>query len=201
MDTRFAIPWLRVCDTLVERGPATGCIKRYEPDGNDAEGQEKTLNGINVSHSPQSTRCDIDEHDDREEPHTDLDRKQSVSQNVEQESRCPQLNTEVRNREKECYDNGKDSDRVRLEVIGEHLTGGNITEPLSKHPLPFQEYNTREGNGYGVERSIGILETVPVQKAWMPHERPSRKRCRGGGKHEDPDRDLTACDEIVGCRF
>ncbi len=186
---------------VTEGVPAAQLAISDDADGDDAESQQQALHRIDIGHGPKTARRHIDEHHERQQPHAEFDMHQIVGQSVEQQARSAQLQAQVRDRKQQCDDHDQDADAVTLEIGGEHFTRRDETETLAEHPLAFQEHHAREWNGDRVERRVSVLETVTVDQTRVPHEGPTRKRCRRGSQHEDPHRELTARDEIIAGGF
>ena len=193
----FGVDFRQLGDALVQSAKAADVAQGDEPDGHDAHSQQDALHGIHVGHRSQAPRRHVDDDDQRQQPHAEPDGEQLVGENVEEETGGPQLQAEVRYREDEGHQHGEDTHQVGAEVIGVHLARRHVAEALAEHPLAFQKNQAGEGNGNCVERGVGVLETVAVDKAGMAYERPARERRGGGGKHKHPQGNRAPGDEVV----
>ncbi len=87
-----------------------------------------------------------------------------------------------------------------MKIGREHLPRGNEAETLAEHPLALEEDDAGERDGDGIERRVGVLETVTVDEARMAHEGPAGKRGRRRREHEYPQRDLATGDKVIASR-
>ncbi len=157
----------------IQAFPAADRVVGDEADDHDAEGQQDALQRVHVGHGPQAARGDVDQHDQRQQPHAEVLAHQVVGQHVEQEARGAELHAQVRDREQQRHDHREDADGVAPEVVREHLARRDVAEALADHPLPLQEHDARERNGDRVERRVGVLEAVTIDEPRMAHEGPA----------------------------
>ena len=186
---------------LAKGGPAAQLAIGDDADDDDAEGQQDALHRVHIGHGAKTAGRHVDEHDRRQQPHAEFNTDQAVGQSVEQKARRAELQPEIRDREQQGHDHHEDTDRIPLEISGQHLARCHETEAFANHPLAFQEHHAGKRNGDRVERRVCVLETVTVDQPRMAHKGPARERCCRGGQHEDPHRELAARDEVIAGRF
>ena len=121
----------------------------------------------------------------------------ALDEALEQDSRGPQLDSQVRHRENHGDDDGQHSHPVAAVVVAEHLPGGYVPVAFSEQPLALEKDHPGKGYRYRVEGGEGIGKSDAVDRSGMADESPAAEGGGGGGEDEYPQPDAAAGYEVV----